>query len=87
MTLPTRASPSHAPISRVIDFIESNIDQQLTLKKPADVASFSLFHFHRIFGAIVGEPLNRFIQRIRLEKAAIKLAVAVAEITGYGQDR
>ena len=62
-----------ARINRVIDYIESNIDQELTLKKLAEVASFSPFHFHRIFGAIVGEPLNRFIQRIRLEKAAIKL--------------
>ena len=37
-------------INRVIDFIESNIDQVLILEKLADVASFSPFHFHRMFG-------------------------------------
>jgi AraC family transcriptional regulator len=60
-------------INRVIDYIESHIDKDLTLKELADVARFSSFHFHRIFGAMVGETLNGFIQRIRLEKAAMKL--------------
>lgn len=60
-------------INRVIDYIEDNIDEELFLKKLAYVANFSPFHFHRIFHAIVGEPLNHFIQRIRLEKAATKL--------------
>ncbi|MBM3132042.1 MAG: AraC family transcriptional regulator, partial [Chloroflexi bacterium] len=31
------------------------------------------FHFHRIFGAIMGETLGQFIQRVRVEKAASKL--------------
>ncbi|MGD9117460.1 MAG: AraC family transcriptional regulator [Dehalococcoidia bacterium] len=61
-------------INRVIDYIEANIEQELSLKELAGVAHFSPFHFHRIFSAMVGETLNGFIQRIRLEKAAIKLA-------------
>lgn len=60
-------------INRVIDYIESNIDVSFSLKMLADVAGFSPFHFHRIFNAIVGESLNAFIQRIRIEKAAAKL--------------
>ncbi len=60
-------------INCVIDYIEEHIDAELTLEELAGVAQFSPFHFHRIFRAIVGEPLNAFIQRIRLEKAAIKL--------------
>jgi AraC family transcriptional regulator len=62
-----------ARINRVIDYIELNIEKDLTLETLADVACFSRFHFHRIFGAIVGETLNQFIQRIRVEKAASKL--------------
>jgi AraC family transcriptional regulator len=61
-------------INRVIDYIEANIGGELSLKELAEVAHFSPFHFHRIFGAMVGETLNSFIQRIRLEKAAMKLA-------------
>jgi AraC family transcriptional regulator len=60
-------------INRVIDYIEANIGSELSLSELAWVAHFSPFHFHRIFGAMVGETLNGFIQRIRLEKAAMKL--------------
>lgn len=60
-------------INRVIDYIEKNIAEELTLKKLADVANFSEFHFHRLFSAIVGESLNKFITRIKVEKAALLL--------------
>lgn len=62
-----------ARINRVIDYIETNIDQDLSLEDLASVAHFSPFHFHRVFGAMMGETLNHFIQRIRIEKAAVKL--------------
>ena len=61
-------------INRVIDYIENHIDEELSLEVLANVANFSRFHFHRIFGVMVGETLNHFIQRIRVEKAAMQLA-------------
>jgi len=60
-------------INCVIDYIESNTGTELSLEGIAGVASFSPFHFHRIFRAMVGETLNHYIQRIRIEKAAAKL--------------
>lgn len=62
-------------INRVIDYIESNYGEELTLGKLSDIACFSKFHFHRIFLAMIGETLFDFIQRIRLEKSANKLIV------------
>ena len=62
-------------INRVIDYIEKNIDKDLSLETLAKVAIFSQFHFHRIFRAMAGETLNKFIQRIRVEKAAAQLMV------------
>jgi AraC family transcriptional regulator len=59
-----------ARINRVIDYVEANIDQNLSLAKLAEVANFSPYHFHRIFSALIGETLGRFIQRIRIERAA-----------------
>jgi AraC family transcriptional regulator len=59
-----------ARINRVIDYIDRNIGRDLRLEELAKVANFSPFHFHRIFGALVGEPLNAFIQRVRAERAA-----------------
>ncbi|NJO67902.1 MAG: AraC family transcriptional regulator [Bacteroidetes bacterium] len=40
----------------------------------SEIASFSKYHFHRIFLSMVGETLFQFIQRLRLEKAAGLLA-------------
>ena len=57
-------------INRVIDYIEYNLDSELSLMTLAEVASFSPFHFHRIFSACMGETLNDFIRRIRVERAA-----------------
>jgi len=62
-----------ARINRVIDYIEANISKDLSLKELAAVAHFSPFHFHRIFSAMVGETLNGFIKRLRIEKAATML--------------
>ena len=59
-----------ARINRVIDYIEKNVAEELTLEKLANVAYFSPFHFHRIFSAFVGETLFAFIKRMRLEKSA-----------------
>lgn len=57
-------------INKVIDYIEKHLDNQFTLDELASVASFSKFHFNRIFYALVGETPFRFILRIRLEKTA-----------------
>lgn len=60
-------------INRVMDYIENHLDQNLSLNVLADIAHFSPFHFHRIFTILTGETLNTYIQRIRMERAAILL--------------
>jgi AraC family transcriptional regulator len=62
-----------ARINRVMDYINSNLDNPVDLSVMADIASFSPYHFHRIFTYIVGETPNSFLNRIRLEKAACLL--------------
>ncbi len=56
-------------LNRTIDYIHNHYDEELNLTKLAEIACFSKFHFHRIFRAMVGETLNDFVQRIRLEKS------------------
>ncbi len=63
----------HARIHRVMDYVETRLDRQFTLEELARVACFSPFHFHRVFTACTGEPLYRFILRLRLERAAHQL--------------
>lgn len=71
-------------ISKVIDFIEDNIESKLRLDELASVAMFSKFHFHRIFKIVTGENLNEFIKRLKMIKAyrllQIDKAITVKEL-------
>jgi AraC family transcriptional regulator len=62
-----------ARINKVVDHIANHLHEDLSLEVLARVANFSPYHFHRIFGAMVGETLNRFIGRLRVEKASLQL--------------
>ena len=53
----------------VVDYIDRHLDQKLDLAALADVASFSPFHFHRLFRALMGEALGDYVRRRRLEIA------------------
>jgi AraC family transcriptional regulator len=68
-----------ARINRVIDYIENNLSNELSLEELASYANFSKYHFHRIFSAVIGENLFEFIRRIRLEKAAFYLVTTPAK--------
>jgi AraC family transcriptional regulator len=57
-------------INRVWDYVEANLDKELSLETLSEIALFSPFHFHRIFYAFTGETLNDFVKRKRVEKAA-----------------
>lgn len=59
-----------ARINRVMDYVSNNLDKMIDLSVMADIASFSPYHFHRIFTFITGETPNNFVSRIRIEKAA-----------------
>ncbi len=65
----TPRPPSVEGVNRAIDHIVRNLDQPLRLEDVARVAYLSPFHFHRVFRAIVGETLNQFVKRVRLERA------------------
>ncbi len=64
-----------ARINKVFDYIEARFDQSFSLEELADVASFSKFHFSRIFQSMTGENLFEFIMRVRLERAASLLTI------------
>ncbi|MBT8397381.1 MAG: AraC family transcriptional regulator [Gemmatimonadetes bacterium] len=80
-----------ARINRAVDYIEDHLGEEMTLRDIASAAFFSPFHFHRIFRSLMGEPVSGFVQRIRLERAALLLranrqtpVTRVAMDCGYG---
>ncbi|MFW5745740.1 MAG: helix-turn-helix domain-containing protein [Spirochaetota bacterium] len=75
-----------ARLNRVIDYIDGNLTEQLDLDALAGVASFSRYHFHRVFSAVMGETPGSYIQRLRLEKAAGHVAEDERPITEIAMD-
>jgi AraC family transcriptional regulator len=67
------AKENIARLNTAITFIEDNLSEKLSLEIVAEKAHFSPFHFHRLFKIIVGETVNNFINRKRIEKAAAYL--------------
>ncbi len=57
-------------INFVLDFIENNLDIDLSLDYISKKAHYSPYHFHRVFLAVVNERLNEFINRKRIERIA-----------------
>jgi AraC family transcriptional regulator len=65
-------------INRAIAHVMCNLAQPLRLDDVARAACFSPFHFHRVFKSLVGETLNQFVKRQRLERALYLMSHAPA---------
>jgi AraC family transcriptional regulator len=57
-------------VNRGLDYLNVHYAEPVSLESLALLANFSPYHFHRIFKGVVGESLYKYIQRIRIEKAA-----------------
>jgi AraC family transcriptional regulator len=68
-------------IEEVMRYIRAHISEPLDRETLADVAGFSVPHFHRVFTAHVGESAISYVRRIRLERAARKLRMGAVDIT------
>ncbi|MHC4430927.1 MAG: AraC family transcriptional regulator [Planctomycetota bacterium] len=66
--------------------IQRNLDANLSLEELARKSYFSIYHFHRIFKAVVGESLQEHIRRLRLERAASGLKHTDESITNIAFD-
>src|ERR1700690_3530349 len=60
-------------INRVLVHIQQRLEEPLPLDELAGGASFSPWHFHRIFRGMVGESVKEHVRRLRLERAAQRL--------------
>lgn len=77
-------------INKAIAFIEQHLDQAIQLEDVANASYFSSYHFHRIFHALVGETVNDYVSRKRMEKSVSRLlykpelsVTDVAEMGGF----
>jgi AraC family transcriptional regulator len=56
-------------LSRVLDYIEANLEGDLSLERMATIACLSRFHFARAFRQAVGQSPHRYVSAKRLERA------------------
>ena len=68
-------------LDQVVDFMQQNLGGELDLSRLAGIASFSPFHFHRIFSAIYQETPHEMLNRMRLEWAANILVKSKTSLT------
>ena len=57
---------NRAMIQKSLDYIEENLQTEITAAELAEAAGFSLFHYYRLFQSATGLPVMQYILRRRL---------------------
>lgn len=63
-----------AAIHFVTAHIDSHLDSRLSVQQLADLAGYSKYYFHHLFQRMIGENVNEYVLRLRLQKARRLLA-------------
>lgn len=71
----------HRRIVTAMRAMEAGLDVDLSLADIARTAHFSPYHFHRIFTGMTGESVGAFLRRLRLARAAHRLAYGTRPVT------
>lgn len=80
----------NARMNRVIDHVYAHLEEDISFDELADVACLSSYHWSRIYSDMRGETIASTIRRLRLQRAADRLANSdlevriVADRAGYG---
>ncbi|MFD0692206.1 helix-turn-helix domain-containing protein [Actinomadura fibrosa] len=72
-------------ITRVIESIQQNIGESITIDDMARIAMFSKFHFSRVFQRATGISPGRFLSAVRLQEAKRLLLTTSLSVTDIGQ--
>ncbi len=72
-------------LRRVTEYIQQNLDKDLTLAELAAVVYMSPYHFARLFKGSTGVPPHRFVVRQRIARARAFLATQELSIAQMGR--
>jgi AraC family transcriptional regulator len=80
----------HSRFRKVLEYIDSHLDDDLTIDRLSNVSVFSKYHFHRQFSEFLGISVYKYIQLTRLKRASYQLAfrnqmqiIDIALASGY----
>jgi AraC family transcriptional regulator len=69
---------------QVLEYIDSHLDDDLTIARLSSVAAFSKYHFHRQFSELFGISVYKYVRLTRLKRASYQLAfrkqIAIVDI-------
>lgn len=71
-------------LNRVLEFIDANLENDISLNELAEVAGLSAFHFSRAFRKSTGKTPQQYVMQQRLERAKLLLArpeLAIVEVS------
>lgn len=80
-------------IATAITFVESHLDEKLTLDTVATAVHYSKYHLHRMFTETVGMTIHDYVSRRKLTEAARLLVFSKKSVTeiallcGYGSQQ
>ena len=74
MTRPQTQTSYAARLDRVADYIYEHLDEDVRPEHLAEVACLSPYHWHRIYMGMRGETISATMRRLRLLRAADRLA-------------
>lgn len=60
-------------LSNAIEYIESNLDKDISIDAAAQIACCSTYYFQRVFTYVAGISLSEYIRRRRMSQAAFEL--------------
>lgn len=60
-------------LSKAIEYIERNLDQEINYEEAARIANCSTYYFQRIFSYIAGVTLSEYIRRRKMTQAGFDL--------------
>ena len=63
-----------------LEYIESNLDDDTSYDRAAQIARCSVYHFQRMFSYITNVPLSEYIRRRRLTMAALELQTSDVKV-------
>ena len=76
-------------LGAAIDYIEENLDKEISYDEAAHIACCSTYYFQRIFSYVSGVSLSEYIRRRKMTQAAFELqrtdnkVIDVAHKYGY----
>ena len=85
----SRSGFTQPQLKQVVDYIDANLDRNVSLAELATLLQLSPYHFAHLFKNSIGIPPHQYLIRCRIERAKRLLAlgnlsiVAVAQVVGF----